>query len=495
MISSIFLHYLDRELLQSIGYPVDINKANLYTKILSLGTGSTLYANYSIIVEGNYLTNSKDDFIPLCVKYGTLKLIAEEFSFDEFIETRQSMYDFDRDRYEMYYKKPVSLEPYLHSNIMCDYDDIDNLTNHVYSWANDENKFPNDLLHKKDIHTLGNIQTNLVKILNKRENQALTSSFFEDSINTHHPDINLKNYKQPIARLLSSLYINDFLIFLSSTIPTGIYGISYFDNLENNFPYQDIPILATILKKIGLSRIIENNDARCNERVIKIINKNDHALFTNTIYDIVDYIYKEMKTDNSHKHVTRQKIIDRINRFKIVKKSGDNSTFIELMSNLEFIRKQLFSYNNYTTSIPELSFDKKYHLFMSHASNDKINIVNSLVNELEIYNLNIWYDSQKIYIGDSVVDKINNGILNVSNGFVVVLSKSYFSKPWCLAELRVLLHIHITTGIKIFPIRHNISHEYIMNKQSLLSDTLSFDSAIGAKLIASHINKSIHNSK
>jgi len=149
---NIFLHFLDRELLRSLGMKVDINKANKYVKILLLSTNSNLYINYSLIVEGDYLKN-KEHFIPLALKQNKLTLIAEEFSFDEFILTRQEMYLFDYKRYPMYFKEQniKKLENYLKSNVYCNYDDIENLSKYIYDWSSSNNDILKNFLYQQDI--------------------------------------------------------------------------------------------------------------------------------------------------------------------------------------------------------------------------------------------------------------------------------------------------------------------------------------------------------
>jgi hypothetical protein len=78
----------------------------------------------------------------------------------------------------------------------------------------------------------------------------------------------------------------------------------------------------------------------------------------------------------------------------------------------------------------------QYDLFVSHASEDKAEVVEPLVAALEERRLRIWYDRQQIKLGDDFIQAINRGLATSRFG-VVVLSPS-FVKRWPQAELSAL---------------------------------------------------------
>lgn len=80
---------------------------------------------------------------------------------------------------------------------------------------------------------------------------------------------------------------------------------------------------------------------------------------------------------------------------------------------------------------------KKYDVFISHATKDKIKAVNNLKNEIMSIGVDVWYDSDSIEWGDSLSRRIDDGLKNCEFG-IVVLSSDFFDRPWCEIELRKL---------------------------------------------------------
>jgi hypothetical protein len=61
-------------------------------------------------------------------------------------------------------------------------------------------------------------------------------------------------------------------------------------------------------------------------------------------------------------------------------------------------------------------------IFISHSSSDK-SFVSVLARELRAFDLGIWYDSWEIAAGDSIVDKVFEG-LRESDTLLIVLSQA-----------------------------------------------------------------------
>ena len=69
----------------------------------------------------------------------------------------------------------------------------------------------------------------------------------------------------------------------------------------------------------------------------------------------------------------------------------------------------------------------KYDIFISHASEDKERIADSLAQRLEQLGFSVWYDAFILRVGDSLTDKINEGLANSRYG-IVILSQKFFEK-------------------------------------------------------------------
>ena len=70
--------------------------------------------------------------------------------------------------------------------------------------------------------------------------------------------------------------------------------------------------------------------------------------------------------------------------------------------------------------------DEEYDLFVSHAFEDKEDFVDELVAELKQLDLKIWYDTDRLKIGDSMREKIDKGLSKSRYG-VVILSPNYIA--------------------------------------------------------------------
>ena len=64
--------------------------------------------------------------------------------------------------------------------------------------------------------------------------------------------------------------------------------------------------------------------------------------------------------------------------------------------------------------------NKEYDVFISHASEDKDDVVRPLANALKKEGLSVWYDEFELKIGDSLRRKIVQGLSNSRFGIVVI---------------------------------------------------------------------------
>jgi hypothetical protein len=89
-------------------------------------------------------------------------------------------------------------------------------------------------------------------------------------------------------------------------------------------------------------------------------------------------------------------------------------------------------------------------LFVCHASEDAA-FVESLVQALDSRALYAWYDRREIVVGDSIVDKINEGLAE-ARYLVVVLSRRSVEKPWVKRELNATVMRQLNAAeIKVLP--------------------------------------------
>ena len=115
---------------------------------------------------------------------------------------------------------------------------------------------------------------------------------------------------------------------------------------------------------------------------------------------------------------------------------------------------------------------REFDVFISHASEDKDDVVRSLAEALREHGLRVWYDEFELRIGDSLRRKIDRGLANSRFG-VVVLSKSFFNKGWTNYELDGIV-TRVTTGDQVvLPIWHNITKREVIDFSPSLADKLA----------------------
>lgn len=126
----------------------------------------------------------------------------------------------------------------------------------------------------------------------------------------------------------------------------------------------------------------------------------------------------------------------------------------------------------------------KWGTFICHVTADKKAFVTPLGKELQKFGVNVWLDEFILKVGDSLRQKIDEGLSKSRYG-VVVFSPSFFQKKWPQAELDGLFDREMR-GIKkvILPIRHQVSIEELGEKVRLLAGKFVLDSSEGVAVIA-----------
>jgi hypothetical protein len=138
------------------------------------------------------------------------------------------------------------------------------------------------------------------------------------------------------------------------------------------------------------------------------------------------------------------------------------------------------------------SVHRDYDVFVSHASEDKAEIVRPLAQALQAAGLRVWYDEFELRIGDSLRRKIDMGLARSRFG-VVVFSKSFFAKGWTNYELDGLVTRAVSGEQVLLPIWHNVTKQEVINYSPSLADKLARSTATHTvEEIAAEIADVIH---
>lgn len=125
-----------------------------------------------------------------------------------------------------------------------------------------------------------------------------------------------------------------------------------------------------------------------------------------------------------------------------------------------------------STPIPETPDSRTFDVFISHASEDKDEVVRPLATVLQEAGLTVWYDEFELRIGDSLRRKIDRGLAKSRFG-VVVLSKDFFGRGWPEYELDGLVTRAVSGDQILLPIWHNVTKREVVSYSPSLADRLA----------------------
>jgi hypothetical protein len=115
---------------------------------------------------------------------------------------------------------------------------------------------------------------------------------------------------------------------------------------------------------------------------------------------------------------------------------------------------------------------KEWDVFISHAHEDKDEIVRPLAHALQELDLRVRFDEFELRIGDSLRRKIDQGIARSAFG-VVVLSTAFFAKNWAQYELDGLVTRSVDGSQVLLPLWHKLTKAEVMAKSPSLADKLA----------------------
>ena len=149
--------------------------------------------------------------------------------------------------------------------------------------------------------------------------------------------------------------------------------------------------------------------------------------------------------------------------------------------------------DNFNESTPPPT--KAYDVFISHATEDKEEVVRPLALALREQGLSVWYDEFALRIGDSLRRKIDAGIAQSRFG-VVILSEQFFAKQWPQYELDGIVTMRLTGAQTILPIWHKITKSEVIAQSPVLADTIARSTTdCTIEEIAAEIAEVIHDQK
>jgi hypothetical protein len=120
---------------------------------------------------------------------------------------------------------------------------------------------------------------------------------------------------------------------------------------------------------------------------------------------------------------------------------------------------------------------KQCDFFISHATEDKEEIVRPLAEAIECAGFKVWYDEFSLTWGDSLREKIDEG-LRISRYGIVIFSSNFFQKRWTNYELNGLVTREMDGHKVILPIWHKVTKDEVMSYSPSLADKLALNTSL-----------------
>lgn len=124
----------------------------------------------------------------------------------------------------------------------------------------------------------------------------------------------------------------------------------------------------------------------------------------------------------------------------------------------------------------------EYDVFICHASEDKEAVARPLAVALQKEGKKVWYDEFSLEIGDSLRQKIDQGLSKSRYGLVII-SKSFFQKNWTMYELDGLMTKQMEGRKVILPVWHGVGPHDVAEHSPSLAGTVAVTTEDLSKIV------------
>lgn len=114
-------------------------------------------------------------------------------------------------------------------------------------------------------------------------------------------------------------------------------------------------------------------------------------------------------------------------------------------------------------------FGKEKEVFISHSSKDKKE-VEKLIPFINAMNLPVWFDKYNIDVGQSIVEKVQEGMKN-SYAVIFWITNNFLDSPWCKKEMNAFIKRMIEEDVLIISI---LSQEVSVDRLPLFLQDIKY---------------------
>jgi hypothetical protein len=115
-------------------------------------------------------------------------------------------------------------------------------------------------------------------------------------------------------------------------------------------------------------------------------------------------------------------------------------------------------------------------MFISHASEDKVDLVRPLAQKLRAMGFVPWFDESQVETGDELKNSLDKGILCSRCGLVVV-SRAFMSKKWTQYEVETLMKASREGRIKLLFVWHGVKEDDVKAWSAELAGRVALDTS------------------
>lgn len=133
-----------------------------------------------------------------------------------------------------------------------------------------------------------------------------------------------------------------------------------------------------------------------------------------------------------------------------------------------------------------------FDVFISHASEDKDDLVRPLAEQLRARDLKVWLDETELKLGDSLRRSIDHGLSKSRYG-LVILSPDFLRKEWPQKELDGLVAREDGTEKVILPIWHKVTRSDIVAYSPVLADKMAAPTSKGLDFVVDQIISAVRS--
>jgi nucleoside phosphorylase len=235
----IYLHFLDRELRRAEGANYSDDSVLEFLIAAILNSLTYCYSSASLLQESKKVIPQTTTALLELEKMGFVKLLTNEHSFNEFIQSRREIYAHKESRYPMYFGDadeklwPANPEIITSSTTA-------NLRSTILEWIDNSESTHKINKGQFDTNTLKEF-TN--KLLQERD-KAITLDLFLGP-----EQLKVDQIRRSSGRMISYFYSKRYLDLFDGDVLCNLPYLSFYDRLSSNPAVNDFRVLQVILRR------------------------------------------------------------------------------------------------------------------------------------------------------------------------------------------------------------------------------------------------------